>query len=161
MIRLHFFKQRGYIMRNLVILGGGYGGVKTLVNMLDKDLPDDLQITVIDKNPYHSLKTEFYTIAAGTVAEIDVRMEFPDDNRVNYVYAEVNQIDTENRKISFKKSTKIVSYDYLVIALGCEDNYHGVDGATEFTESVQTFRSEERRVGKECSLWMEPCHDEE
>ena len=133
-------------MRNLVILGGGYGGVKTLVNMLDKDLPDDLQITVIDKNPYHSLKTEFYTIAAGTVAEIDVRMEFPDDNRVNYVYAEVNQIDTENRKISFKKSTKIVSYDYLVVALGCEDNYHGVDGATEFTESVQTF-SKARHTG--------------
>lgn len=133
-------------MRNLVILGGGYGGVKVLLNMLDKDLPDDLQITVVDKNPYHSLKTEFYTIAAGTVAEIDVRTTFPDDDRINYVYTEVNQIDTENRKISFKKSTKIISYDYLVVALGCEDNYHGVEGAPEFTESVQSF-SKARHTG--------------
>src|SRR5690625_7721551 len=94
MIRLHFFKQRGYIMRNLVILGGGYGGVKTLVNMLDKDLPDDLQITVIDKNPYHFLKKEFYTIAAGNVAEIYVSIEFPVYNRVFYVLYYDNHIYT-------------------------------------------------------------------
>lgn len=133
-------------MRNLVILGGGYGGVRALLKILEKELPDDLQITVVDKNPYHSFKTEFYTIAAGTVAEIDVRMEFPDDGRVNYIYAEVNQIDTDEQKVLFKKSTKVLSYDYLVVALGCDDNYHGVDGAPEFTESVQTF-SKARHTG--------------
>lgn len=133
-------------MRNLVILGGGYGGVKVLLNMLDKELPDDLQITMVDKNPYHSLKTEFYTIAAGTAAEIDVRTEFPDDGRINYVYKEIEEIDTVNQKISFNQSTDIVSYDYLVIALGCDDNYHGVDGAPEFTESVQTF-TKARKTG--------------
>src|SRR5690625_7027457 len=42
--------------------------------------------------------------------------------------------------------TKTVSYDYLVIALGCEDNYHGIEGAEEHTESVQTF-SNARQAG--------------
>lgn len=134
------------MMRNLVILGGGYGGVKVLLNILDKELPDDLRITVIDRNPYHSLKTEFYTIAAGTSAEKDVRTEFPNDGRIHYVYKEVEEIDTVNQKIAFNNSTDIVSYDYLIIALGCDDNYHGVDGAPEFTESVQTF-SKARRTG--------------
>jgi NADH dehydrogenase len=133
-------------MKNLVILGGGYGGMKLLLNILEKELPDDLQITVVDKNPYHSLKTEFYTIAAGTVAEVDVRTTFPDADRVNYVYKEVKEIDTANQKIAFNKSTEIVSYDYLVVALGCDDNYHGVHGAPEFTESVQTF-SKARHAG--------------
>ncbi|HLR67662.1 NAD(P)/FAD-dependent oxidoreductase [Virgibacillus alimentarius] len=126
-------------MRNLVILGGGYGGFRILYKLLDQDLPDDIEITVIDKNPYHSLKTEFYTIAAGTVADKEVRIDFPKNDRVTYVFGEVNQIDVEQEEIRFANWSKVVSYDYLVIALGCVDNYHGVPGAPEFTESVQTF----------------------
>ena len=44
-------------MRRLVILGGGYGGLKVLQTLLNQYLPHDLEITLIDKNPYHSLKT--------------------------------------------------------------------------------------------------------
>lgn len=126
-------------MKRLVILGGGYGGVKVALGLLDHHLPEDLQIIVVDRNPYHSLKTEFFTIAAGTAAEKDVRMAFPDDKRIRYVFKEVNKIDTEKQQILFDQSSEIVSYDYLVIGLGCEDNYHGVEGAAGFTESVQTF----------------------
>lgn len=126
-------------MKRLVILGGGYGGIKVVLSLLDHHLPEDLQITIVDRNPYHSLKTEFFTIAAGTSAERDVRIDFPDDKRVQYVFKEINKIDTENQQILFEKSSEIVSYDYLIIGLGCEDNYHGVEGAADYTHSVQTF----------------------
>src|SRR5699024_6375381 len=126
-------------MKNLVILGGGYGGLNILQNLIEDNLPEDLHITVIDRNPYHSVKTEFYTIAAGTSADKDVRMDFPEHDKVSYVYAEIERIDIENRQILFQERSEPVSYDYLVIALGCEDNYHGVEGAAEYTESVQTF----------------------
>src|SRR5699024_4137086 len=101
-------------MRNLVILGGGYGGFRILYKLLDQDLPDDIEITVIDKNPYHSLQTEFYTIAAGTVADKEVRIDFPKNDRVTYVFGEVNQIDVEQEEIRFANWSKVVSYDYLV-----------------------------------------------
>lgn len=133
-------------MKNIVILGGGYGGFKVLQGLLGQGVPDDINITLIDKNPYHSLKTEFYTIAAGTVAERDVRVDFPDDDRVNYMFARVSEIDVEHQKISFHKVSDIISYDYLIIGLGCEDNYHQVEGAEEFTESVQSF-SKARHAG--------------
>ncbi|WP_163969380.1 NAD(P)/FAD-dependent oxidoreductase [Oceanobacillus halotolerans] len=126
-------------MRKVVILGGGYGGLKILLQLLENDLPDDVHITVMDRNPYHSMKTEFYTIAAGTSADKDVRAAFPTDDRVTYVYGEITEIDTENELIHIRESSEPVEYDYLVIGLGCEDNYHGVEGAEEFTESVQTF----------------------
>lgn len=127
-------------MRNIVILGGGYGGLKILTGLLNQTLPEDVRITVIEKNPYHSLKTEFYTIVAGTVADKDVRMQFPEDDRVQYIFREVEKIDVENEEITVKrKNNRIISYDYLIIGLGCEDNYHGIEGADEFTESVQTF----------------------
>lgn len=133
-------------MKRLVIVGGGYGGMKILSTLLDQVLPEDVRITVIDKNPYHSLKTEFYTIAAGTVADKDVRIDFPNDERVRYEFGEVTQIDTDNQQIVVKDRRKSVFYDYLVVALGCEDNYHGIDGAPEYTESVQTF-SKSRHTG--------------
>ncbi|ASK61923.1 FAD-dependent oxidoreductase [Virgibacillus phasianinus] len=133
-------------MKRLVILGGGYGGIRLLSNLLDNSLPKDVHITVIDRNPYHSLKTEFYTIAAGTVSDKDVRIEFPEHNQVYYEFCEIKKIDTDNQQILFQDKSDTVPYDYLVIALGCEDNYHDVPGASEFTESVQTF-SKARHAG--------------
>jgi len=126
-------------MRRLIILGGGYGGLKVLQNVINHRLPDDVEIMLIDKNPYHSLKTEFYTIAAGTRADKDVRLQFPKDDTVNYIFSEVTKIDIEKEEVTIKKGDKVIPYDYLVIALGCEDNFHGVRGAEEFTESVQSF----------------------
>src|SRR5690625_2193420 len=128
-------------MKRLVVLGGGYGGLKVILGLLENQLPEDIEIILIDRNPYHSIKTEFYTIAAGTSAEKDIRLAFPDDKRVQYVYGEINKIDTENEEISFSDSSKTVPYDYLGIGLGCEDNYHGSKGAPEFTNSVQTFQN--------------------
>ncbi|OZU89318.1 FAD-dependent oxidoreductase [Virgibacillus indicus] len=133
-------------MKRLVVLGGGYGGLKIVLGLLEHHLPEDVHITIVDRNPYHSIKTEFYTIAAGTVAEKDVRMNFPDDKRVQYVYGEITKIDSESQEIIIKGKTEHVPYDFLVIGLGCEDNYHGVPGAEEFTESVQTF-SRARHTG--------------
>ena len=126
-------------MKKLVILGGGYGGIKVLTGLLGIALPDDLQITLVDKNPYHSYKTEFHTIVAGTAADIDVRTPFPTHDQVHYEFGEVRKIDVEKREVYFRDKSTIVSYDYLVIALGCEDAYHGIEGAEKYTESVQSF----------------------
>ncbi|MFZ3579913.1 NAD(P)/FAD-dependent oxidoreductase [Virgibacillus sp. DJP39] len=132
-------------MKRLVILGGGYGGMMILSNLLDK-IPGNVQITMIDRNPYHSLKTEYYAIAAGTTSDRDVRVDFPKHDQVDYEFGEVASIDSVNQQISFKDKSNSVSYDYLVIALGCEDNYHDIEGASKFTESIQTF-SNSRQAG--------------
>jgi len=133
-------------MKKLVILGGGYGGIKVLTGLIGTALSDDVQITVIDKNPYHSYKTEFHTIVAGTAADIDVRTNFPVHDQVHYEFGEVRTIDIENRQIYFFDKSTIVPYDYLVIALGSEDAYHGIEGAEEYTESVQSY-SKARKAG--------------
>lgn len=135
-------------MKNLVILGGGYGTIKVLTGLLESQLPEDLQITLIDRNPFRSLKTEFYTIAAGTAAETEVRVNFPDDSRVQYIFKEIVSIDLEKENVILTdgEEEETVPFDYLVIGVGCEDNYHNVDGAKEFTESVQTF-TKARRTG--------------
>lgn len=133
-------------MNKLVILGGGYGGIKILTGLLDNNLSisSNVEITLIDRNPFRSLKTEFYAIAAGTAADSEVRVKYPDDKRVNYVFKEAKKIDTEQQQIIFEDPEDTIPYDYLIVGLGCEDNYHGIEGAEVYTESVQTFAKAKR-----------------
>lgn len=49
-------------MKNLVLIGGGYGNMRVLHRLLPNQLPDDVTITLIDRNPYHCLKTEYYAL---------------------------------------------------------------------------------------------------
>ncbi|SER81504.1 NADH dehydrogenase [Gracilibacillus ureilyticus] len=126
-------------MKRVVIIGGGYGGMNALHQLIDHDLPNNVEITVIDRNPYHSLKTEFYAIAAGTKSDKEVRINFPTHHQINYIFGEVIEIDSDNERIRLKNEEEAIPFDYLLIGLGCEDNYHGIQGAMEYTESVQTI----------------------
>ncbi|GAE95169.1 NADH dehydrogenase [Gracilibacillus boraciitolerans JCM 21714] len=128
-------------MKRVVLIGGGYGGMNALHQLLDNNIPKDVQITVIDRNPYHSLKTEFYAITAGTKADKEVRIDFPLHEQVSYIFGEIIEINTDRELIRLKGNEIAVEYDYLLIGLGCEDNYHGIQGAMEYTESVQSISS--------------------
>ncbi|KAA0545366.1 NAD(P)/FAD-dependent oxidoreductase [Bacillus sp. BGMRC 2118] len=125
-------------MKHLVLLGGGYGNMRVLLRLLPNQLPDNVQITLIDRVPYHCLKTEYYALAAGTISDQHVRVTYPEHPRLSIKYGEITKIDIENKQV-FLQDQESVSYDDLVIGLGCEDKYHGVPGAEEHTYSIQTI----------------------
>ncbi|MEH7108436.1 MULTISPECIES: NAD(P)/FAD-dependent oxidoreductase [Bacillaceae] len=125
-------------MKNLVILGGGYGGMKILSELLPNDLPEDVKITLVDRVPYHCLKTEYYALAAGTISDTDVRVAFPEHPQLTVKYGEILGIDLSTKLVKLKDNEPI-SYDDLIIGLGCEDKYHGVPGAEQFTYSIQSI----------------------
>jgi NADH dehydrogenase len=126
------------MVKKLVVLGGGYGGLTVVRELLGEDSVNDVEITLVDRLPYHGLKTEFYALAAGTLPETDIRVPFPDDPRLNLFYGEVIGVDLE-RKMVLCEDGRQLDYDWLVIALGCVDKYHGIEGAKEHTHSIQTF----------------------
>lgn len=125
-------------MKNLVILGGGYGGMRILSRLLPNELPEDISITLIDRTPYHCLKTEYYALAAGTISDQHIRVPFPEHARLKIQYGEVTEINLQENKVILKDD-EAVSYDDLVIGLGCEDKYHNVPGAKEYTYSIQSI----------------------
>lgn len=125
-------------MRHLVLLGGGYGNMRILLRLLPNHLPENVHITLIDRVPYHCLKTEYYALAAGTVSDHDIRVPFPEHPRFTYRFGEVVRIDLENHRVLLHDDST-VAYDDLVIGLGCEDKYHGVPGAEQFTYSIQSI----------------------
>lgn len=125
-------------MKNLVVLGGGYGGMRILTYLLPNQLPEDMTITLIDRMPHHSLKTEYYALAAGIIKNRHVKVEFPRHPRLKVVCGEATKIDLKEKKV-FIANSEPIAYDDLVIGLGCEDKYNNVPGAREFANSIQTL----------------------
>ena len=68
-------------MKKLVLLGGGYGNMRVLLRVLP-NLPQDVEITLVDRTPFHSLKTEFYALAAWTSTDKEIRVDFPEHYRL-------------------------------------------------------------------------------
>lgn len=125
-------------MKKLVILGGGYGGLALIQELFSSYLPHDLEVVLIDRMPYQGLKTEYYALAAGTVADTELRVQFPEYDKLTIHYGEVTSIDLEHKRIHLHQDDPM-EYDQLAIALGCTDQYHGVPGAAEYTCSLQSF----------------------
>lgn len=125
-------------MRKLVLLGGGYGNMRILLRLLPSSLPQDVEIILIDRTPFHSMKTEFYALAAGTESDHEVRVDFPEHERLKIVNGEILEIGLEENCV-FLDNGQRIEYDDLVIGLGCEDKYHSVPGADQYTFSIQTI----------------------
>jgi NADH:ubiquinone reductase (H+-translocating) len=138
-------------MKKLVLLGGGYGNMRILLRLLPNQIPEDTMVTLIDRNPFHSLKTEFYALAAGTTTDKKVRVDFPEHPRLEKVYGEITKIDRKEKTVHLQDGT-VIPYDDLVIGLGCEDDYHGVPGAEEYTLSIQTIANSRKTFEMLCGL---------
>ncbi|WP_025680198.1 NAD(P)/FAD-dependent oxidoreductase [Paenibacillus massiliensis] len=127
-------------MKKFVILGGGYGGLTIAKELLDKHVPKDIEIILVDRMPFQGLKTEYYALAAGTVSDLELRVSFPAHAELTRRYGEVTSIDLENKTVHFMIGDPL-EYDQLVIGLGCTDRFHNTPGAKEYASTIQSFNS--------------------
>jgi len=129
-------------MSKVVILGGGYGGLMVVQELLEH-LPKDVQLFLVDRMPYQGLKTEYYALAAGTVSDLEIRVNFPVHPQLQMVYGDITDLDVEQKLVHIADQ-ETLAYDTLVIALGCTDNHHGIDGAADYSCSIQSLSSTRR-----------------
>jgi NADH dehydrogenase len=106
--------------------------------LLEKEIPADTVLIMVDRMPFQGLKTEYYALASGTVPETEVRVAYPVDPRLILKFGEVTGVDLEQKTVLFADKEPI-SYDWLIIGLGCVDKYHGIPGASEYSCSIQTL----------------------
>jgi NADH:ubiquinone reductase (H+-translocating) len=120
-------------IKRIVILGGGYGGVHA-AKLLNKKYKknDNVEITLIDKKPYHTLLTEIHEVAGNRIEPDGVQVSFDkifSGKRVKVVIDNITSIDFDNRVLTSEDYT--YSYDYLVMGTGSEPAYFGVPGVEE------------------------------
>lgn len=124
-------------MSKVVVLGGGYGGLMVIQELLEH-LPKDIQLFLVDRMPYQGLKTEYYALAVGSVSDMDIRVNYPIHPQLKMIFGEITDIDLEQNLIHITNQDPL-GYDSLVIALGCTDNYHGILGASDFSNGIQSL----------------------
>ncbi|MFB9273469.1 NAD(P)/FAD-dependent oxidoreductase [Cohnella cellulosilytica] len=129
-------------MSKVVILGGGYGGIMIVQELLEH-IPHDAQLVLVERMPYQGLKTEYYALAAGTVSDLEIRVGYPVHPQLQMVYGNITDIDLDRRIVHVSQQEPI-AYDSLVIALGCTDSYHGIPGAADYTCSIQSLSATRR-----------------
>lgn len=129
------------MLKKIVVLGGGYGGVVTskhLAKLFKKD--KDVEIQLIDKNPYHTLLTELHEVAANRAPEdsiqIDLKKIFA-GQKVDVVLDYIDNIDFKAKELRSKKQT--YKYDYLVIGTGCKPTFFGIPGAEEHAMTLWSY----------------------
>ena len=128
-------------MKRIVVLGGGYGGILT-AKKLEKKLRkrDDVQITLIDKNTYHTMLTELHEVACERVPEDAIRINLQrifNQRKVDVIHDEVTGINYDTHTISGKVGN--YEYDYLVIGSGSKPTFFGTPGVEEHGFTLWTY----------------------
>lgn len=136
--------------KSIVVVGAGYSGLLT-AKKLAKRLKeyDDVTITLIDKNPFHTMLTELHEVAAGRVEEDSIRISLRKvfaGRRVDVKLDTVQSVDFEQKLVQGAAAS--YRYDYLVMAAGSKPTFFGVSGAQEYAYKLWSYDDAVRLRGR-------------
>jgi NADH:quinone reductase (non-electrogenic) len=130
--------------KQILILGGGFGGVYTAM-FLEKILsPEETSISLVNQENYWVNQPMLPEVISASIGITDVvspiRLLCP---RTHLVMRRVESIDLKNRVVTlspgFRPRLLQVSYDYLVIALGSITDFTGMPGMLEHAMPFRTL----------------------
>jgi sulfide:quinone oxidoreductase len=154
-------------MANILILGGGFGGV-VAAESLARQIPKEHQITLVSRSPKFIFYPELVRLAFGKCEPDDISFNLREamlDRRVRFIQAEVARIKPESRRVvlAHGEVDGELPYDYLILALGrrlateriagfFEHSQHllTLEGALKFGKALREFQ-EGRAIIGQCS----------
>jgi len=129
--------------QKVLILGGGFGGVKTALELSkDKQFTITLMSNIDDFRYYPKL----YRAATGgkrTASSIPLREIFKGKSNVCLVKDSAKTLDRQSKSIK-GVSGQVYKYDKLVVALGAVTDFFGVKGLKEYSYGIKTFEEAQR-----------------
>ncbi|MCF7913920.1 MAG: NAD(P)/FAD-dependent oxidoreductase [Spirochaetaceae bacterium] len=127
--------------KKIVVLGGGYGGITATKKLYKKYKKNpNVEITLIDRNPYHTLMTELHEVAGSRVEPDSVQVSFQrifGGTSVKLITDTIKDIDFDNNTL--KSDLRSYSYDYLVIGAGGEPEFFDIPGVQENSFTIWSF----------------------
>ncbi len=124
--------------KRIVVVGGGFAGIN-LVKKLARD--NRFQVTLVDRNNYHSFTPLLYQVGMAFIEPSNIsypfRRLFQEKENLRFHLGCLLSINTEAKEI--ETDTGILPYDYLVIALGTESNYFGMQNVKEKSWPLKTI----------------------
>lgn len=116
-------KKQGTSIPRIVIIGAGFAGLQAAKALADAPAT----VTVINRTNHHLFQALLYQVATAGLSPADIsasiRNVLRKQKNTEVLLAEVTGIDAENQRVVMGKHS--LPYDYLVIAMGAQQNYFG------------------------------------
>lgn len=137
--------------KRVVVVGGGFGGVRVALDLFG--LRHDLEVTLIDKNGYHSYPSDYYKLVSSKAEKqhvdpvkfrllfssvtIPLAEIFEGKRNVELLFDEVTEIEPERKQVICASGKKI-RYDWLILALGSVTSFYDIPGLRERAYEFKT-----------------------
>ncbi|MFB6154726.1 MAG: NAD(P)/FAD-dependent oxidoreductase [Haloferacaceae archaeon] len=123
----------------VVILGAGYAG-SGAVQSFEGAIGDEADLTWISATDYHLVLHESHRVIRDPAVERKIclpvdEIKSPD---TRFVEAHVADVDVDERTVELADE-RTVDYDYLLVALGTETAFYGIDGLAEYAHTLKSL----------------------
>ena len=127
-------------MINVIILGGGFAGIRAALTLKNKIKSYDLHVIIIEKNNFHTFTPALYEVATAEESQRNVEISHKHifKKPLEFIQGNVEKIDTIEQGILLDKNRKY-KYDYLIFALGSESADFGIPGVKEYGIPLKTL----------------------
>ncbi|MFW5937407.1 MAG: NAD(P)/FAD-dependent oxidoreductase [Halanaeroarchaeum sp.] len=124
---------------SVVVMGAGYAGTATVTRLQDLGR-DDCSVHWIDDTANHLVRHEVHrAVRRPTVGDdLTVPLEDIASSDTTITQGEVVDVDTSARTVSLADG-ETVAYDYLVVAIGSDPAYYGIDGLVEYAYTLSSL----------------------
>ena len=123
-------------MLNVVVIGGGFGGLK----FLQRARSSKIKFTLIDKQNHHLFQPLLYQVATAVLSPANIafpiRRMFKNFKNVKVILDEATDINREEKTVTISNGEKI-KYDQLVVSTGSKHSYFGNDDWSEYSNGLK------------------------
>jgi NADH dehydrogenase len=114
----------------VVVLGGGYAGV-VLGTRLERRLPSDVELVVVDESGEHLVQHELHRAIRRPEFADEITIPLEDIfDRARVTVGTVDRVDRDQRVVALADGST-VEYDVAAICLGAETEFYGLPGVEE------------------------------
>lgn len=131
-------------MTRICILGGGFGGLYTALNLSHLPWAVTPEIILIDKNDHFLFTPFLYELVTGEMNEWEVAPNFVEllaGTGIQFIQGTVTDIDLDAKQVEVNiGQPNVLSFDRLVLAIGGETPINLVEGAAEYAIPFRNLR---------------------
>ncbi|MBY6410369.1 NAD(P)/FAD-dependent oxidoreductase [Rhodococcus sp. BP-252] len=127
---------------HVLVIGGGFGGLYAAKRLRHSDVA----VTVLERGTSHVFQPLLYQCATGLVSEGSIasplRHLLRHQDNAHVALGEASAIDAEARIVTasrFDGSTYELKYDFLVVAAGMQQAYHGHEEYIQYAPGMKTL----------------------